>query len=121
APRSSSSPTARPRRGVTRRTAAAWFADRGWKPFAFQKQVWKAMAEGRSGLLHATTGAGKTYAVWLGALQHLAHAGHGPDAETSASSTPSSVKAEDRASARRTVHEAQAGRSTRQRCSRCTG
>ena len=26
------------------------------------------MAEGRSGLLHATTGAGKTYAVWLGAL-----------------------------------------------------
>ena len=26
------------------------------------------MAEGRSGLLHATTGAGKTYAVWFGAL-----------------------------------------------------
>ncbi|CAN5574040.1 ligase-associated DNA damage response DEXH box helicase [soil metagenome] len=26
------------------------------------------MAEGRSGLLHATTGSGKTYAVWLGAL-----------------------------------------------------
>ena len=26
------------------------------------------MAEGRSGLLHATTGAGKTYTVWLGAL-----------------------------------------------------
>ena len=31
------------------------------------------MAKGRSGLLHATTGAGKTYAVWLGALQHLAY------------------------------------------------
>jgi len=26
------------------------------------------MAQGRSGLLHATTGSGKTYAVWLGAL-----------------------------------------------------
>lgn len=32
------------------------------------------MAEGRSGLLHATTGAGKTYAVWLGVLQALAQA-----------------------------------------------
>ena len=47
----------------------AWFAERGWKPFKFQRDVWKAIARGRSGLLHATTGAGKTYAVWLGALQ----------------------------------------------------
>ena len=46
----------------------AWFARRGWKPFKFQREVWKAIAGGRSGLLHATTGAGKTYAVWLGAL-----------------------------------------------------
>ncbi|MDM0010401.1 ligase-associated DNA damage response DEXH box helicase [Variovorax sp. J22G73] len=47
----------------------AWFAAREWKPFTFQREVWKAIAEGKSGLLHATTGAGKTYAVWLGALQ----------------------------------------------------
>ncbi|MEJ8826306.1 ligase-associated DNA damage response DEXH box helicase [Variovorax humicola] len=47
----------------------AWFASRGWKPFQFQREVWKAIGEGRSGLLHATTGAGKTYAVWLGALK----------------------------------------------------
>ncbi|MDM0067437.1 ligase-associated DNA damage response DEXH box helicase [Variovorax sp. J31P207] len=46
----------------------AWFAARGWKAFKFQRAVWKAVAQGRSGLLHATTGAGKTYAVWLGAL-----------------------------------------------------
>ena len=46
----------------------AWFAQRGWRPFAFQREVWRAMADGRSGLLHATTGSGKTYAVWLGAL-----------------------------------------------------
>jgi ATP-dependent helicase Lhr and Lhr-like helicase len=51
---------------------AEWFAARGWKPLKFQRQVWKAMAEGRSGLLHANTGAGKTYAVWLGALQAFA-------------------------------------------------
>jgi ATP-dependent Lhr-like helicase len=48
-----------------------WMAARGWKPFAFQREVWQAVAEGRSGLLHATTGAGKTYAVWLGMLDAL--------------------------------------------------
>lgn len=48
--------------------AGAWFAARGWEPFAFQREVWAALAAGRSGLLHATTGAGKTYAVWFGAL-----------------------------------------------------
>ncbi|OYT99025.1 MAG: DNA ligase-associated DEXH box helicase [Burkholderiales bacterium PBB1] len=46
----------------------AWFTARGWQPFAFQREVWAAMAAGRSGLLHATTGSGKTYAVWFGAL-----------------------------------------------------
>ncbi len=45
-----------------------WLAARGWKAFPFQRQVWKAMAQGQSGLLHATTGSGKTLAVWLGAL-----------------------------------------------------
>ena len=48
--------------------AHRWFAQRGWQPFAFQREVWAAMQEGRSGLLHATTGSGKTYAVWMGAL-----------------------------------------------------
>ncbi len=46
-----------------------WLAARGWKAFPFQRNVWKAMAQGHSGLLHATTGSGKTLAVWLGALQ----------------------------------------------------
>ena len=50
----------------------AWFASRDWKPFKFQKDVWKAIADGESGLLHATTGSGKTYAVWLGALKAFA-------------------------------------------------
>ena len=48
--------------------ADAWMAGRGWAPFDFQRQVWAAMAAGHGGLLHATTGAGKTYAVALGAL-----------------------------------------------------
>jgi ATP-dependent Lhr-like helicase len=52
--------------------AEAWFASRGWQPFEFQREVWAAMARGRSGLLHATTGSGKTYAVWMGALARSA-------------------------------------------------
>ena len=51
--------------------ATAWMAGRGWQPFPFQQAVWAAQAEGRSGLLHATTGAGKTYAVWLGLVDRL--------------------------------------------------
>lgn len=52
--------------------ANAWFAARGWKPFAFQRQVWAAVERGESGLVHASTGAGKTYAAWLGALRAFA-------------------------------------------------
>lgn len=48
--------------------AARWMARQGWQPFAFQCEVWRALAQGRSGLLHATTGSGKTYAIWLGIL-----------------------------------------------------
>ncbi|MDQ2778793.1 MAG: ligase-associated DNA damage response DEXH box helicase [Pseudomonadota bacterium] len=50
------------------KAAEAWFAEQGFQPFPFQRAVWAAMAAGESGLLHATTGSGKTYAVWLGAL-----------------------------------------------------
>ncbi|ROZ72158.1 ligase-associated DNA damage response DEXH box helicase [Ramlibacter sp. WS9] len=51
--------------------AQQWLAARGWQPFEFQRDVWRAVAEGRSGMLHATTGSGKTYAVWLGMLDQL--------------------------------------------------
>lgn len=53
-------------RGVI--TPAAWFAARGWKPFPFQREVWRLLAGGTSGLLHAPTGTGKTLSAWLGAL-----------------------------------------------------
>lgn len=52
--------------------AEAWFAGRGWTAFPFQREVWAAAAAGCSGLLHATTGAGKTYAVWFAAMQRAA-------------------------------------------------
>jgi ATP-dependent Lhr-like helicase len=48
---------------------ARWFAQRGWKIFPFQRAVWRAVKKGQSGLLHASTGSGKTYAVWFAALQ----------------------------------------------------
>lgn len=51
--------------------ATRWLARRGWQPHPFQQQVWQAIGAGASGLLHATTGSGKTYAVWLGVLQAL--------------------------------------------------
>ncbi len=51
-----------------------WFLARGWKPFAFQKEVWAAVKNGESGLLHASTGSGKTYAVWFAALNRFAKA-----------------------------------------------
>ena len=46
-----------------------WFAEKGWEPFAFQRDVWRAYAAGDSGLIHAATGTGKTYAAWLGPVQ----------------------------------------------------
>ena len=52
---------------------AAWFAGRGWKPFPFQREVWRAMAAGASGVLHAPTGTGKTLAAWLGAVARSAN------------------------------------------------
>ena len=52
--------------------AKPWFAAKGWKPFAFQKAVWGAVKDGQSGLLHASTGAGKTYALWFAALNRFA-------------------------------------------------
>jgi ATP-dependent Lhr-like helicase len=57
---------------VPRVAAERWFAERGWRVFDFQREVWDAIACGRSGLLHASTGSGKTYAVWMGALARAA-------------------------------------------------
>jgi ATP-dependent Lhr-like helicase len=64
--------------------ADAWFAARGWTVFPFQREVWTAAAAGRSGLLHATTGAGKTYAVWFAALQRAGYGEAAPPVRSGA-------------------------------------
>jgi ATP-dependent Lhr-like helicase len=51
-----------------RERVTAWFASQGWKPFAFQHEVWDAYLSGRDGLVHAATGMGKTLAVWMSPL-----------------------------------------------------
>ena len=48
------------------RVVRDWFASTGRKPFRFQTRTWAAYARGESGLIHATTGTGKTLAAWLG-------------------------------------------------------
>ena len=45
-----------------------FFKKKGWKPFPFQEQLWKAFLEGHSGFLHVPTGSGKTYAAVMGAF-----------------------------------------------------
>ncbi|QDV81164.1 ligase-associated DNA damage response DEXH box helicase [Planctomycetes bacterium TBK1r] len=50
------------------RAVDRYFASLGWKPFRFQRSVWRAYQQGASGLLHSATGTGKTLAVWLGPI-----------------------------------------------------
>ncbi len=42
-----------------------WFGEKKWRPFAFQREVWAHYLNGKSGLLNAPTGSGKTYALWI--------------------------------------------------------
>ena len=48
-----------------------WFELQNWEVQAFQKQCWKAYAQGKSGMLHAPTGSGKTYAIWGGIVEEM--------------------------------------------------
>jgi ATP-dependent Lhr-like helicase len=43
--------------------ALDWFAEQKWKPFDFQVQAWNAYLAGKSGLVNAPTGSGKTYSL----------------------------------------------------------
>ncbi len=44
------------------------FISKGWTPFQFQVDTWEAFLQGKSGLLNAPTGSGKTYALWVPCL-----------------------------------------------------
>ncbi|MEO9485310.1 MAG: ligase-associated DNA damage response DEXH box helicase [Ekhidna sp.] len=45
--------------------AEDWFKSKRWKSFDFQRKTWEAYLSGKSGLLNAPTGSGKTYALWI--------------------------------------------------------
>jgi len=51
-----------------------WFQKQGWTAFQFQKDTWEAYLSGKSGLLNAPTGSGKTYALWVPIIIELMEA-----------------------------------------------
>lgn len=48
-----------------------WFKSKNWEPREFQLEAWKAYFRGTNGLIHVSTGFGKTYAGVLGALSEM--------------------------------------------------
>lgn len=45
-----------------------WLAAKDLKPFAFQEEAWEHYLQGRSGLVNAPTGFGKTFSLFLGVV-----------------------------------------------------
>lgn len=48
-----------------------WFKNKGWTPREFQMEAWKSYLRGENGLIHVSTGFGKTYAGVLAALAEM--------------------------------------------------
>ena len=48
-----------------------WFKGKGWEPREFQTNAWKAYLSGKNGLIHVSTGFGKTYAGVMAALSEM--------------------------------------------------
>ena len=42
-----------------------WFTKNHWEIFTFQKECWQSVLSGNEGILHAPTGSGKTFALWM--------------------------------------------------------
>ncbi|MEO1584609.1 MAG: ligase-associated DNA damage response DEXH box helicase [Planctomycetota bacterium] len=58
-----------------------WMLAGGRTPYEFQEQTWAASLAGESGLVNVPTGAGKTYASYLGALAEMIDERESGDAE----------------------------------------
>lgn len=58
-------------KGMAEQIIEGWMQQRGIAPFPFQEETWAHMREGRSGLVNAPTGCGKTYSVFIGAIQRF--------------------------------------------------
>ncbi|TXJ22565.1 MAG: ligase-associated DNA damage response DEXH box helicase [Chitinophagaceae bacterium] len=54
-----------------------WLAGKNMQAFSFQEEAWHHIIEGKSGLVNAPTGCGKTFSVFLGALINFIN--HHPD------------------------------------------
>jgi ATP-dependent helicase Lhr and Lhr-like helicase len=50
------------------RVIEQWLQQNHRRPFLFQQQTWQAIQQGKSGLVNAPTGSGKTFSVFIGAL-----------------------------------------------------
>ena len=62
-------PPLSPGEGLTR--LRYWFESIGYTPFPFQEEAWAQFRAGKNGLIHVPTGAGKTYAAYIGPLSEL--------------------------------------------------
>jgi len=47
---------------------AAWLKAKGLRAFPFQEEAWQAFVDGKSGIVNAPTGFGKTFSVFLGVV-----------------------------------------------------
>ena len=50
------------------RVVADWFASKHFTPFKFQEETWQHLINGKSGLVNAPTGCGKTFSVFIGSI-----------------------------------------------------
>ncbi len=66
--RQTNRPPSKARIDAAKREVTGWFQSKGFEPFRFQRQSWNAYLGGQNGLIHASTGTGKTYAAWMGPL-----------------------------------------------------
>jgi ATP-dependent Lhr-like helicase len=56
---------ASPKKNISYLRAKKWFRSMQWEPASFQEAAWEAFRAGKSGLVNAPTGSGKTYSLLI--------------------------------------------------------